>query len=345
MLTAGFGLSTEVMVQNSDDGHFKRVDYFFLASRYLIIEAMICISFSAVLKNLGSPPWCLQTGSWHDTVTRVSLWLHMCHGAASVANGDFTKDFETPRLKIMWLACLFLSCTVQGVAVSIPAVPPMARLIVAGVANTAIITAHIWPNISEGRDAVQHSTRFHVEDRVLWISHAILLLHTTRGVDGMLSQGKLALILLTQAVWQIVAWLDALQSAPFRRYALVTTAMQLSHVISIYMTWQAQELGMGHASVILYLFFAASSALYEPRVNLPNFAADKSMNVWYALRLMLVPVSFLRGLPKLMSAWRCMSCAWIVQEQACPSSIEPGVCQYSTACSAVLHHTVDSECS
>lgn len=216
----------------------------------------------------------------------------MCHGAASVANGDLTKDFETTRLKIAWLACLFFSCVVQGLAVSIPAAPPVARLIVAGVANIAMIAAHVWPNISEGRDAIQHSIRYHVEDRVLWISHAILLLQTTKDVDGMAPPGKLALIVLTQAIWQIIAWLDALQSAPFRRYALVTTAMQLSHVVSIFMTWQAQELGMGHASIILYLFFAASSALYEPRVNLPNFAADKSMNVWYALHPMMVPVSF-----------------------------------------------------
>lgn len=271
------------MVERGADEHLKRYDYCIQIAKYLVVETFVCICFSALFQNLGPPPWCLKAGSWHETITRVSLWLNMCHGAATFANGDFTKDFQTPRLKILWLACLFLTCVGQGFAMTIPSTPPLVRLVVAGVANVALITVHVWPTIPDGRESIQNAVRYHVEDRVLWISHAILLLETTgRASDGTSLTGSLSIIVLAQALWQFVAWLDGLQSAPYCRYALVTTTAQLSHIISIYMTWRAQVLGLGHASIVVYLFFALSSALYEPRASLPNFAADKSMSVWCA---------------------------------------------------------------
>ena len=274
--------------RGSDHGHHRLTDYLVQVSKYLFVEMLICICVSVLINTVGSPPWRLKEGSWHDTVTRVSLWLNLCHGSASIANGSFSKDFKTAPIRLVWVTCFLGSCIGEGLAIAIPSTPPLARLVVAGVANVALISVHVWPQLPEGRDSAFLSFRCHVEDRALWISHAILLIETTRNWDAATPLSRLAVVFLTQALWQVMAWVDALQSAPYHRYALVTTAMQLSHVVSVHMTWQAQSLGMGHASIALHFFFAASSALYEPRVSLPNFAADKTMNVWCGLMSLFV---------------------------------------------------------
>eukprot|EP00892_Ulva_mutabilis_P008730 jgi/Ulvmu1/6229/UM028_0087.1 len=274
---------SEASARSSPSGHRLLMDYFAQVSKYLVVEVSICVCVSMLCSNIGSPPWRLKADSWHDTVSRVSLWLSVCHGTASLANGAFSKDFQTIKWKIAWLTCFLLSCTSQAVAVAVPAVPPLARLVVGGVANTALIMVHNLPQVSEGWDTAFLCFRFQVEDRALWVSHALLLIETTNQVEESVPLRRLAVIVLAQAIWQVIAWVDALQSAPYHRYALVTTAMQLSHIVSIHMTWQAQALGVGHAAIVVYLFFAASSALYEPRVNLPNFAANKTMDVWYAV--------------------------------------------------------------
>lgn len=276
------------MAPGATDGALTRKCYFTRASKYLIMEGLVCVCCAALFKNLGPPPWTLQNTSWHDTILRVSVWLNMCHAAAALANGDVAKEFESWKLKVCWGACLLLFCLGQGLAITIPATPIVAKLVLAGTANISLIVVHVWHSFPDGADSIRQCIRYHVEDRLLWIGHAILLVKTTNDLDGASPQGTLSLVLLAQVAWQVIAWIDALQSAPFRRYALVTTATQISHVISVYMTWQAQSLGIGYFSNAVYVFFCLSSVLYEPRVSLPNFGADKTMRVWYGTLFLLM---------------------------------------------------------
>lgn len=257
------------------------------ALSYLCVEGAIVVSCSAFFQNVATPPWRLEHDApWHSTLTRLSVWMNICHGLSHLVNGTFYREFKQPKFKLAWAICWTVSCIAQCTVTVLPRrlMPLVAKISVVGVANLATVAVHMWPYIEAGRSFALKAVRLHIEDKLLWAMHGAVLL----GFSGCRACGELAVgvqllnMLWPQAVMQFMAWLDALHCAPFHMWGLVQQSNYASHILSVHMAWKARTLGNGHAIVCLYFFYALSSALYEPRATLPNFAADKTMKIWYA---------------------------------------------------------------
>lgn len=253
------------------------------ALSYLLVEGIIIVSCSAIFHNVGAPPWRLEgTAPWHVTLTQVSIWMNLCHGLSTLINGAFYREFKQPHYRIAWATCWAVCCVTQCVvsALGEQLVPWPAKIAVVAVANVATVSTHMWPFVAAGRHTALKAVRLHLEDKILWALHGWLLRASSNRFDNIPAGAQLLNILWPQALFQMLAWADALHSAPFQSWGLYMMANHASHALSIHMAWKAQVLGQGHAAVVIYLFFALSSALYTPRASLPNFAAEKTTRIW-----------------------------------------------------------------
>lgn len=241
------------------------------------------MSCSAFFYNVATPPWRLEPdGPWHSTFTRLSVWMNVCHGLSHFVNGTFHREFKQPKFKLAWSICWALSCLVQCTVTALPLriAPLAAKVSVVVAANLVTIAVHMSPYMEAGQSVVLKALRLHMEDKILWTMHGAVLL-TFSSISEDISIGvQLLNVLWPQAYVQFLGWLDALHCAPFHTWGLVQQANHASHILSIHMAWKARMLGNGHAIIWLYFFFALSSALYEPRATLPNFAADKTTKIW-----------------------------------------------------------------
>jgi hypothetical protein len=253
------------------------------ALSYLLIETVIVVSSSLIFYHVGGPPWRLEGGApWHVTVIRISVWVNICHGLSTLMNGALFRDFKLLKYRIAWVACWSACCILQCIIISMreALVPWQAKVAVVAVANVAIITTHMWPFVACGRDVALKSVRLHMEDKLLWALHAWLLKASSNRFDHIPRGAQLFNIIWPQALFQLLAWADAMHSAPFQSWGLYMMANHASHALTINMVWKAQVLGEAHAVVAFLLFFALSSAVYSPRTSLPNLAAEKTTRIW-----------------------------------------------------------------
>jgi hypothetical protein len=272
-------------VLTSIDGWKNAAQTLVNTGQYLCVETFFIISASSTFHFTSRPPWRLEEGSgWEQAACRVALWAHICSGLSGIAFGEAISRLKGSRTLIRWIFIWFLAVLVQALAIQLESVPPLVKVTVSGASCILFVAFDASPSYGSGiRNVIQAAMRSFYES-MLWLGHGYLLLNSGLAESKTTPIKLLLHTVAIQGIWQIVAWADGLHSGPMQAYGILIVAKQISHVVSVQLTWRMQAIGSGYASIATYFFFALSSSVYEPRVSYPSRAEDIPVRLWYAPR-------------------------------------------------------------
>lgn len=253
------------------------------ALQYLLVQLAVVLAAAALQAYLGAPPWTLRHDGDHlATLARVSLWVSLVSGVADALTGELTQNYASWAHACGYTAVWLATCAAQIVCVVIDAVPPLAAVlvalgcqVVAVVAHTALADARQWP--------YPPTTAYLRAYGVLrWALAAVLLLATSSAGAIASAPRLLAYVVGVQALWQIYAWAQALQSSVLQVFGLHTVVLLATHAVCVRVVWRAGGLGWAHAAAGVYTCWALGAAICEARFPLPFLAEEVNTRIWCA---------------------------------------------------------------
>ena len=253
------------------------------ALQYLLLQ-LAAVGLAALLQAyLGAPPWTLRyDGEPLVTLSRVSLWTSLVSGVADLLTGELTQNYASAAHAGGYVAIWLATCLVQGICVTLDAVPPLATVlvalgcqVVAVVAHTALADVRQWPYTPTAAYLRAFGT-------LRWGFAAMLLLATCS--PGTISSAPrlLGYVAGVQALWQLFTWAQALHSSVLQVFGLHTVCFLATHAVCVRATWSAAGLGWAHAGVGVYTCWALSAAVCEARFPLPHLAEEVNTRIWCA---------------------------------------------------------------
>lgn len=248
---------------------------------YAVAQAAILAAAACATAFAGQAPWALHiSGGWMAVAARILLWSTLSSGLSELVGGEWAKFLPTWKhaagLCCSWTAAL----AAQLVCTSLEAVPSRAAFgvgagvtLVHALVHGALCGTKEWPSSVV-------SCSFRIQNAVRWALQGLLLALTAQLPDANNLPLLLAWTIVAQAAWQAHAWFNGVQASLMQVHSLHVSALLLSHIVSVWATLAASQLGSAHAAVVMYALYALSVVAYEPRLALPFRAEEVNMRIW-----------------------------------------------------------------